>query len=557
MRVGRGWRHWWRRGDGDPRPAVSPIARDLPVAEISTLVLDPGDPLVTHIQRQPGVVEVAKLSLDSPVLRHMRAANVELVVPLVSQGEVIGLLTLGPRRGRQSYSAADRAFLTSLASQVAPAVRVAQLVDQQQMEAQARERIEQELRVAQLIQQTLLPQATPDLPGWRLETVYRPARTVGGDFYDFIRLENGRWGVVIADATSKGVPAALVMATTRSVLRATASQRDGPGQVLGRANELLCPDMPPNMFVTCLYAVLDPVTGVLAFANAGHPLPLHQHDGGVSEIRVTGVPLGLMPDASYEEREIVLSPGENILFYSDGLVEARGQQREMFGIPRLRQMMADHGGDERTLIDHLLDHLAKFTGTDDDLEDDVTLVTLQRLASDESRQGFAASTEGDQWRVLAEWEVTSELGNERLAIDRVAAVIGTLDVPPRRLERLKTAVGEATLNAIEHGNHYDPELPVRIQVRVSETAVSIRITDQGSGPPTDTPIVPDLEAKLAADQSPRGWGLFLIEHMVDEVHVTGNGARHTDEVRVTSDGSHHTVELVLRLGGDDGADQHA
>ncbi|MDP9364028.1 MAG: SpoIIE family protein phosphatase [Chloroflexota bacterium] len=518
-----------------------------------TIEIAPNDPLIAHLQPAAGAVDVDDLDLDSPALRAMKAAGVELVVPLVSQGELIGLLNLGRRRSGQAYSGDDRALLNSLVAQAAPAVRVAQMVREQHAEAQAREGIEQELRVARLIQQTLLPRAVPELPGWRLAAYYRPARAVGGDYYDFLDLPHGRLGLIIADVTDKGVPAALVMATTRSVLRAAAQRLNSPAQVLERANELLCPDMPPNMFVTCLYAILDPASGRLSYANAGHLLPYRRHEGVVTELRATGVPLGLMPEMHYEERDLVLAPGESVLFYSDGLVEAHNPRREMLGFPRLRRLVTDDPDGGTPLIDYLMDEFERFTGADCELEDDITLVTLQRSPSPvsaarvkesiHSGEGQAGDVVGDgEWRTLAEWTVPSEPGNERLAVDQVAAAVRVLDVPARRLERLKTAVAEATMNAMEHGNKYHPGAPVGIRVRASEAAVSVRITDQGDGPPIAEPEPPDLEAKVSRSQPPRGWGLFLIKHMVDEMLVTG-------------DETGHTVELVVRLKGDGDAGQ--
>ena len=168
----------------------------------------------------------------------------KLAVPLVSQGELVGLLNLGPRLSDQDYSTDDRKLLDSLAAQAAPALQVAQLVRRQEAEARSRERIEQELRVATTIQQNFLPRELPDLPGWDVSAYYRPAREVGGDFYDFIELPDGHIGIVIGDVTDKGVPAAMVMAATRSVLRASAQRVVSPGEVLGRVNDLMCPDMP-------------------------------------------------------------------------------------------------------------------------------------------------------------------------------------------------------------------------------------------------------------------------------------------------------------------------
>jgi serine phosphatase RsbU (regulator of sigma subunit)/anti-sigma regulatory factor (Ser/Thr protein kinase) len=494
-------------------------------------------------------VEVDRLSLDSPALQAMKAAGVKLCVPLVSQGELVGVLSLGPRLSEQGYSADDRALLNNLATQATPALRVAQLARQQQAEVQARERMEQEMRVARLIQKTLLPNAIPALPGWKLDVLYQPARAVGGDFYDFFIQPDGRLVLIVGDVTDKGVPAALVMATTRSILRGCARRLLSPSAALVRANELLHPEIPAPMFVTCLYAILDPDSGRLEFANAGHDLPYRRRATGVEELRATGMPLGLMSGMQYDEREIILAPGESLLLYSDGLVEAHNAQREMFGFPRLRQLMDEHCAGTpgcAALIQTLLADLAAFTGPAWEQEDDITLLTLEREALPASSPPPADADEtaaGDgQWRILAEFSLPSELGNECEATTHVTAAIQPLNLPDLRVQRLRTAVAEATMNAIEHGNKRRPELPVFIQVLVSPRTLVVRISDHGSGGPIPHAEQPDLYAKLAGQQSPRGWGLFLIEKMVDEVHVS-------------SDEAHHTLELILYLEGDSHASQ--
>jgi serine phosphatase RsbU (regulator of sigma subunit) len=251
----------------------------------------------------------------------------------------------------------------------------------QQEEAQERERIEQELRVARLIQQTLLPKSVPGLAGYDVAAYYGPAREVGGDFYDFLELEDGRLGLVVGDATGHGVPAALMMANTQSVLRAVA-QRGGsePGRILAEVNEVLRSYIPPSMFVTCFYAILDPKSGTLRYANAGHDLPYLWHGCDCEELRARGIPLGLMPGMGYEEKEMVLDTGEGVLFYSDGLVEAHNPEGEMFGFPRLRALIAQHA-EERSLRDFLMKELHSFTGEEWEQEDDITLLTLRRFAS--------------------------------------------------------------------------------------------------------------------------------------------------------------------------------
>jgi PAS domain S-box-containing protein len=488
-----------------PEHAREDTEKTTTAIEAPEIQIAPEDPILAYLANVSGAVEVEKLDLDSQALRAMNAEDIELVVPLVSQGELIGLLILGSRLSQQEYSADDRKLLRDLSTQAAPAVRVARLVRQQQeaetryrtlveqtpaityvqeplessnpkavtyispqyetilgyppeakmideehwnrilhpedrervlaeeartdetgepfrveyrviagdgrvvwvrdeatlvrdeegqplywlgvqydvteqkREAQERERIEQELRIARLIQQTLLPKTLPKLSGYDIAAYYQPAREVGGDFYDLFELEDGRLGLVVGDVTDKGIPAALVMATTRTMLRASAQRLFPPAEVLKRANDALVADIPSNMFITCLYAILSTESGHLVYANAGHDQPYLRHHGSdVEELRARGMPLGLMPGMEYEEKEINLERGESVLFYSDGLVEAHNPRHEMFGFPRLQGLVGTHRSDESSLIDFLLSELTKFAGEDWEQEDDITLVTLER-----------------------------------------------------------------------------------------------------------------------------------------------------------------------------------
>jgi serine phosphatase RsbU (regulator of sigma subunit) len=365
-----------RRAAADAAPLEQPRVSESAL-EQTPIEIAPNDPLLAYFQAASEAVDIDALELDSPALLELKAAGVKLAVPLVSQGELIGVLNLGPRLSEQDYSSDDRKLLDNLAAQAAPALRVGQLVREQEAEAVTRQRFEQELEVARLIQQNFLPKELPELPGWQVAAYYRPAREVGGDFYDVIPLSDGRVAFVVGDVTDKGVPAALVMSATRSVLRASAQRLIEPGVVLERVNEHLCPDMPEKMFVTCLYGVLDPSTGLLRFANAGHDLPYVKTADGVVELRARGMPLGLMPGMEYEEKEAVLQPGESVLLHSDGVVEAHDPERGMFGFPRLKETVADAPGGQE-LIDRVLADLDAFTGPGSEQEDDITMVTLQR-----------------------------------------------------------------------------------------------------------------------------------------------------------------------------------
>ena len=242
-----------------------------------------------------------------------------------------------------------------------------------------RERIEQELKVARRIQQASLPKEVPEPEGWEITPYYQPARHVGGDFYDYFELEDGRVGVAVGDATGKGLPAALVAAATSTMLRAVAEalRSSSPGEVLARVNETLLARIPANMFVTCFYGILDPDRASLSYANAGHHPPyLRRLGGDAEELRARGMPLGLMPGMSYEEYALTLQAGECVLFYSDGLVEAHDPKGEMFGFPRLRALVARHG-EERSLRNLLLEELCSFVGEGWEQEDDITLLTLR------------------------------------------------------------------------------------------------------------------------------------------------------------------------------------
>ena len=372
-------RGWLRR---NPQRAITVTESQAPnvLAAGPELDLASNDPLVGYLLSAASAVDITGLQLESPALASLKQAGVVLVVPLISSGSLVGMLSLGARRSERGYSTDDLRLLNSLAGYAAPAMRVGQLVRQQQAEARQRERIDQELKIAQIIQQQFLPKSLPDLPSWHVAAFYRPARTVGGDFYDFIPLPDGRVMFVVGDVTDKGVPAALVMASTHALLRDAAPRLISPGKVLGHVNEMLCVDIPAHMFVTCLALVLDPVSGQIEFANAGHDVPYVRTRNGVQELRARGMPLGLMPGMDYEEKSFQFEPGDCALLHSDGLAEAHAPDREMFGFPRVAELVAK-GPSGEALIDLCLTELGNFTGAEHEQEDDITLVSLQRSPS--------------------------------------------------------------------------------------------------------------------------------------------------------------------------------
>ena len=361
-------------------------------AQITGLRFSVGDPPLALILADSDQVICAE-GCDQPELLALgQTLGLAEYVAFLLGGEAqqpIGLLIVGNMANKSASHTRIEAYsefvvgLANFVSHVATAIHMRREIQAREqrlkLEAHARERIEQELHVAQRIQQASLPEEVPELEGWQISPLYRPAREVGGDFFDFLELVDGRLGLVVGDATGKGVPAALVMSTTCGMLRAVAQSSESPGEVLNRVNEALVARIPPSMFVTCFYAILDPKSGRLLYANAGHDLPYVRHGGDADELRARGMPLGLMPGMSYEEKETILEAGDSALFYSDGLVEAHDPKGEMFGFPRLRTLVAEHAKGE-PLVDFLMDELRSFTGYGWEQEDVITLVTLQRSA---------------------------------------------------------------------------------------------------------------------------------------------------------------------------------
>ena len=367
---------------------------------------------------------------------------------------------------------------------------------------------------------------------------YRPARTVGGDFYDFIPLPDGRVMFVVGDVTDKGMPAALVMASTHALLRGAAPRLIAPGAVLAHVNDLLCADIPAHMFVTCLALVLDPLSGKVEFANAGHDVPYVRTADGVAELRARGMPLGLMPGMEYEEKTFQFQPGDCVLLHSDGLAEAHAPDREMFGFPRVgrpgRPRAVRRGTDRpvphRARRVHRAGRRAGGRHHPGDAWSGLCPPCTREAADDLPGPAGSAAARG-----VRRWPASQATSAWRLA--RVAEAVAASGLAPARLERLKTAVAEATMNAIEHGNRGRPEIPVDVEVTQDGDDIIVAITDLGGEHEPPGPVEePDLELKLDGEQRARGWGLFLIRNMVDAMEVRTDGPR-------------HTVRLTMRAGG--------
>lgn len=361
---------WIRHGQGYEECALGDRLASEPIpAE---------DPLVAHLLRLGDATDLAGLAAGSAGRLALHRQRLRLVAPLISHGELLGWLSLGPRRSGTGYNASDRRLLNMLVAQVAPALRVAQLVQEQQEAAVARERIAHELRLARTVQQTLLPQTLPALDGWALAAHFEPAHEVSGDFYDLLLLDERQLALVIGDVVGKGVPAALLMASARSLIRTIARQKKAPAIVLQEVNEVLNQDMPAGMFVTCLYGVLDLETGKFRFANSGHNLPYRRGAGGAQALYARGMPLGLMPGQHYDETEAYLASGEALLLYSDGIIETHNAARAMYGSQRLARVTSDYAGPAVGLAKAVLEDVRRYAGAAHEQEDDITVMVVAR-----------------------------------------------------------------------------------------------------------------------------------------------------------------------------------
>jgi serine phosphatase RsbU (regulator of sigma subunit) len=300
------------------------------------------------------------------------------VVPLIAEGRTIGAMVIDTRQPRLLDEDEVR-FLRLMANQAAIAIEKARL----HREEIQRQRLEQELAVAQQIQLSLLPVAPPVVPGWEFATYYQAAHQVGGDFYDFFELpgEPGRWGMVIADVADKGVPAALYMALSRTIIRTTALSGRRPVAALTRANELILKDSQADIYVTVFYAALDTHSGTLTYSNAGHnrPLWLRATSGEFRELAARGIVLGIFNDINLEERKIRLSHGDVLVFYTDGVTEAMDVEGQLFGEDRLRAVIAaNREANAQGLLQAIVDALNVFAA-DTSRSDDCTLFVIRRV----------------------------------------------------------------------------------------------------------------------------------------------------------------------------------
>jgi serine phosphatase RsbU (regulator of sigma subunit) len=304
-------------------------------------------------------------------------------VPLIVEERSIGTLVVHNRSPRELDNE-ELNLLQLMANQAAIAIENARL----QREEIERQRMEDELDVGRQIQLSLLPNGNPEAEGWEFASMYRPSREVGGDFYDFFKLAGNdrQLGIVMADVSGKGVPAALFMALSRSIIRTRAMSARlpaGPAVILQRANNLIYKDTRSKLFLTAFYATLNLDTGWLAYASAGHNWPLWRHaaSGEMSELSARGTIMGAFEQIEMEEYEVDIAPGDMIVLYTDGVTEAMDTQETLFGEERLREVIAAQpDASAAEMVDAIIETVDGFMGAAPQA-DDITVFVVKRLAA--------------------------------------------------------------------------------------------------------------------------------------------------------------------------------
>jgi len=386
-------------------------------------------------------------------------------------------------------------------------------------------RITQEFEIARRMQAEMLPKTAPQIAGVEIESLSLPATEVGGDFYDFLPFHGSRFGVVIGDVSGKGVSGAMVMTGALSAIRFAAEERQTANEILERSNRRLVNDIQVNMFVAVFCGIFDLEKNVLYYSNAGQTIPLLYRDGEVSFLPQSEngdrFPLGIRQQVNFEQMQIALQPGDLLVFYTDGIVDMMDGTVEPFGFERLQASIKKHAQVSlKELPRRLIADAETYTGGREH-SDDLTLmaVRVEKLASPVGSKldVVAPIVERNETPGEVRLSLPSYIGYERMAMDAAAAMAKMMGFSASRVEDLRTAVSETCINAIEHGNKLNAANRVDVVVRSEAEILTVQVFDNGAGFVNVLHTVPRLDEKIHGNGNPRGWGLFLIEKLVDQV----------------------------------------
>lgn len=472
------------------------------------------------------VVSTAR-SLSRPLVALARASedmaqgNLDVAIPQVSSQHEVGRLASAFARMQHDlkrYIGDLRA--TSAAREIATAEAAALNLE--------REAMRRELDIAAKIQQSILPRQFPPFPERRDIDIFAamiPAREVGGDFYDFFLIDAQRLGFVIGDVSDKGVPAAIFMAVSRTLLKATALHGLPPGECLKRVNHLLCLDNSSQMFVTLFYGILNTATGALGYANAGHPAPfLLRRDGRVEALDPTGgVALGVVEGATYQARQTRLDLGDALLLFTDGVTEAMASDRSLFSERRLQHLLdGARGATAFDLIERVVSAVRSFAGNEPQ-SDDLTVMAVRCRPEAETADALV--------RLLHLRNETAELTRVREAVEELAIDAG---LPSRITFALQLALEEALANVITYayGDGDEHSIGLRLALRGREIVAEIEDDGQPFNPLERPP--PDIEAPLE-DRPVGGLGIHLVRTLMDDVAYERRGGKNVLVLRKSTE----------------------
>jgi sigma-B regulation protein RsbU (phosphoserine phosphatase) len=318
-------------------------------------------------------LRINDVSRDPRYIKTILDTKSEMVVPLIYKDKAIGALDL-QSPSLNYFTPFHEQALVTLASHVAVAIENARLYERV---VAAEAKLDRELKIAREIQYSLIPDKFPEISGITFAAEYRPARILGGDLYDFFLYDDDLVAMAIGDVSGKGAPAALLGALTSGILRTRAGRKYSPAEMLRLVNNSLRQRVIEGRFMTLCYAVYDGKTHRLRFSNSGAPAPILCKHGKAEILHVEGFPLGMFDNSEYQEAEVTLEPGDTVLFYTDGLSEARDMRGEEFGSLRLREVLEDnHALEPRKLIERIFNHLEKFC-VDSRKSDDQTILVLK------------------------------------------------------------------------------------------------------------------------------------------------------------------------------------
>jgi serine phosphatase RsbU (regulator of sigma subunit)/anti-sigma regulatory factor (Ser/Thr protein kinase) len=421
-------------------------------------------------------------------------------------------------------------FLESLAVQASVAIENARF----HARALQWQRVESDLAAARQVQLSLIPQEMPTIPNYSIAARSVTCYEVGGDYLDIVSLPSGETVIVVADVAGKGLASALMGTSFRSAIRAMVLAGLDLREIATQMNLLHYGegDEARRRYVTGILFRLDPAAHTLEAVNAGHTTAfLVTPEGDLTSIKASSTPFGLLPFSNYVAQTFPLSPGARLLVYTDGMTEVFSGEDEFGETRLLKTFLACNESAPDEVLGTIWNTLEAFSDGQEQ-SDDMTALVLARESVTETGNSV------EEPRKYYEIQLPSRLGSEKLAMATAADLARSMGFDDERIEDLKTAVAEACINAMEHGNKLDETLPVGVILSRGHDSLEVRVIDTGQGP-QQHPAAPDIDQKMHEHEHPRGMGMFLIESLVDEAEWG----------RTPCDGSY--ARMVIRLKADD------